>query len=183
MSYVKNAAIFVLSAIAYLACFKLNSWLFSAQYAQGVNFIFLPAGVRLVVFLLFGMLGSSGIAVASIYLSWQETTGLSDLPGLLLVGAVSGYAPWIAGWVFSRVETVEVDLNQMNGKQLLQLALLSALISGSMMQVLRLSGAPVEEFLSTAFFMAVGDFVGILLTLYAVKFSIEMVGRMWRLRV
>ena len=183
MPYVKNAAIFVLSAIAYLACFKLNSWLFSAQYAQGVNFIFLPAGVRLVVFLLFGMLGSSGIAVASIYLSRQETTGLSDLPGLLLVGAVSGYAPWIAGWVFSRVETVEVDLNQMNGKQLLQLALLSSLISGSMMQMLRHSGAPVEEFLSTAFFMAVGDFVGILLTLYAVKFSIEMVSRMWRLRV
>jgi hypothetical protein len=182
MSYVKNAAIFVLSAIAYLVCFKLNSWLFSAQYAQGVNFIFLPAGVRLLVFLLFGMLGSSGIVVATIYLSWQETTGLNDLPGLLLVGAISGYAPWIAGWVFSRVETVEVDLNQMSGKQLLQLALLSSLISGSMVQVLRLSGAPVEEFLSTAFFMAVGDFVGILLMLYAVKFSIEMVGRMWRLR-
>jgi hypothetical protein len=71
----------------------------------------------------------------------------------------------------------------MNGKQLLQLALLSSLISGSMTQVLRLSGAPVEEFLSTAFFMAVGDFVGILLTLYAVKFSIEMVSRMLRLRV
>jgi hypothetical protein len=183
MPYVKNTAIFLLSAITYLACFKLNSWMFSAEYAQGVNFIFLPAGVRLLAFLLFGVLGCSGIAMATIYLAWQETTGLVDLPGLLLIGAISGYAPWIAGWVFSKVVTVEVELIQMNGKQLLQLALLSSLISGSMMQVLRLSGAPVEEFLSTAFFMAVGDFVGILLTLYAVKLSIELAGRMWRFRV
>ena len=61
----------VLSALAYASIFYLNDWLTSGlSYGLGVNWIYLPAGLRLFLTLIFGLSGAIGIALASFFICY-----------------------------------------------------------------------------------------------------------------
>ena len=58
----KYAGIIVATAVAYFSLFQLNSYFFSSSgFSEGVNWIFLPSGLRLVFILLFVESGAVGI--------------------------------------------------------------------------------------------------------------------------
>ena len=55
-----------ISALLYSALFFFNDWLTETlKYDLGVSWIYLPAGLRLFLILIFGLAGAIGIAVAS----------------------------------------------------------------------------------------------------------------------
>ena len=60
-----------ISAIVYTFLFYLNGWLTnSLVFGLGVNWIYLPAGLRLFLTLIFGLSGALGIAIASFLISY-----------------------------------------------------------------------------------------------------------------
>ena len=56
----------VITALLFLAMLALNQWIFSElEFVRGVNWIYLPAGARLLCTLLFAEAGVAGLFVVS----------------------------------------------------------------------------------------------------------------------
>jgi hypothetical protein len=61
----------LISALLYSALFFFNDWLTeTVKYDLGVSWIYLPAGLRLFLILIFGLAGAIGIAAASFAISY-----------------------------------------------------------------------------------------------------------------
>ena len=62
----------LISATLYFGCFHLNMVLFKAlELHSGANWIFLPAGIRLLCTLLLGVEGAIGLLIASLIIAVQ----------------------------------------------------------------------------------------------------------------
>ncbi|WP_231969361.1 hypothetical protein [Polynucleobacter necessarius] len=71
----------LISAFAYAFLFYLNGWLTNSWTCDlGVKWIYLPAGLRLFLTLIFGFSGAAGIALASFLISY-----FGDFPGDLII--------------------------------------------------------------------------------------------------
>jgi hypothetical protein len=85
-----------ISALAYAFLFFTNSWLTNdLVFSLGVNWIYLPAGLRLLLTLIFGLPAAIGIAIASFLISYYGEFP-NDLTLCIGVGLVSGFAPYLA---------------------------------------------------------------------------------------
>ena len=89
-------AIVVLTAAAYAALFELNTLLFSAfSFSTGVDWIYLPSGLRLAFVLVFGVWGALGIILASIAIDFIHYFN-ADVTTAVVTGLISGASPLLA---------------------------------------------------------------------------------------
>ena len=89
----QNAALTLASAVLFVGFFKLNGWIFAdLAYAEGVNWVFLPAGFRAILILALGLSGATGIVLATWFLDWGALGSQGWL--LLLNGVISGFTPY-----------------------------------------------------------------------------------------
>lgn len=88
----ETAALTLGSAVLFAGFFHFNGWLFaSLSYAESINWVFLPAGFRIVLVLILGLPGATGIMLGTWYL---DQGSLDSQPWLvLLTGVVSGFTP------------------------------------------------------------------------------------------
>ena len=62
----------LVTAVTYFVFFQFNDWLFSSfELHSGANWIYLPAGLRLLCTLLLGIEGAIGIFIAALAISLQ----------------------------------------------------------------------------------------------------------------
>jgi hypothetical protein len=165
----------VISALAYAFLFYLNSWLTNTLvFGLGVNWIYLPAGLRLFLTLIFGFPGASGIAIASFLISYYGDFP-HDLTLCIGVGLISGFAPYLARYfVFSNLR-LESDLSNLNFPKLIACILIYALLSAGLHQwwfatmTLENTGS-VNRFLV----MFLGDVHGSLLLISLIKSCLDL---------
>ena len=155
------------SAIGFYLLCELNDWLFRAlAYAQGVSWVFLPSGLRLGLVLMFGGAGAVGVVIGSLFVGLDRPQAL----GVTVVAALlSGFAPWLARWVCLRALGLRDNLSHLKARQLMQMALIFALISAVLHQVLYVSTGMSESLLKGTAVMALGDLLGTVLVLYGLK--------------
>jgi hypothetical protein len=155
-----------LSALAYWLMFGLNQWLFSAfDFSTGVSWVYLPSGMRLMLVLLFGAWGASGIVLASAYITVATGYLPADLTTTVVTGLISGFAPWLA-WRWCRdFAQLDMDLNNLNGKNLAIVALVFALVSPVLHQLWFAWRGVSADWISATAVMAIGDWVGTVLVL------------------
>jgi hypothetical protein len=167
-----------ISAIAYTLLFYFNNWLTSGiTFGAGVSWIYLPAGLRLFLTLIFGFPGAVGIALASFLISdCGKFSG--DLTVLIGIGLISGFAPYLAKmFVFNNLY-LEADLSNLSFKKLMICILIYALLSASLHQwwfatmALENTGS-VNHFLV----MFIGDVLGSLLLISLIKYSLDLLKR------
>jgi hypothetical protein len=81
-----------LTGLAYILVYLFNEHALSfTRFADGVNWIYLPSGLRLTLVLVFGAPAALGIAWSSALLTgWPE--GWSGLQSALVTGVISGGA-------------------------------------------------------------------------------------------
>lgn len=164
-------------AAAYLAMFWLNQLIFaSSRFSEGVDWVFLPSGVRLACVLVFMHWGALGVALATAAISWQPQAEGAVLTASI-TGAISGFAPWLARWLYLRVTGIGTDLAQLSSATLLGMAALFAVITALMHQLWYWSRGMTEDLLQSTAVMALGDFVGSLIVLYALKLALSAVSR------
>ncbi|QWD66390.1 hypothetical protein [Polynucleobacter sp. MWH-Aus1W21] len=164
-----------ISAIAYTIIFYFNSWLTnSLVFSLGVNWIYLPAGLRLFLTLIFGLPGALGIAIASFLISYY-----GDFPHELTlcvgVGLISGFAPYLARFfVFSNLR-LESDLSNLNLPKLIACILIYSLLSAGLHQWW-FSTMTLEDTGSVNHFvvMFVGDVLGSLLLVTLIKYCLDL---------
>ena len=165
----------LLSAVAFFILGVANDKLFSdLAYSYGVNWIFLPSGLRLALVLLFDFWGAAGVVLGSLALNMVRMT---EWPVGLAASLISGLSPWLAGLVCLRAFKIQSDLSNLGARQLLQMALIFALLSAALHQILYAGAALSESFIKGTLVMATGDLLGSLLVLYALKLGLALLRR------
>ena len=172
----------IISAFSYALLFYFNSWITSELvFGLGVNWIYLPAGLRLFLTLIFGLPGALGIAFASTLISYYGELS-SDLTICIGTGLISGFAPYLARiFVFSNVK-LDADLSNMNLQKLLLCILIYALMSASLHQYWYATvGLENTGSLNHFAVMAIGDVLGSILLITLIKASLDLIKRSRRI--
>ena len=165
---------FVISAVAYAGLFYINSWLTGGLiFSTGVNWIYLPAGLRLFLTLIFGLPGAIGIALVSFLISYSGELS-HDLTMCIGTGLISGFAPYLARiLVFSNIK-LESDLSDLSLPKLLICILIYALLSAGLHQYWYATvGLNNAGTLNHFLVMFIGDVLGSLLLISLIKSSLD----------
>lgn len=167
----------LISALLYSALFFFNDWLTDTlKYDLGVSWIYLPAGLRLFLILIFGFAGAIGIAAASFAISYFGVFQ-PDLVTCIGIGLISGFAPLLAKWVVVSNTHISNDLSNLSLQKILFCILVYALVSAGLHQwwfvVRDLESGSLNHFLV----MFVGDVVGSILLIVLIKYSIDLIKR------
>lgn len=164
-----------ISSLSYLILFFINDWLTAnLSYGLGVNWLYLPAGLRLFLTLVFGLPGALGITFSSFLLCFYGVFS-QDFVTCIGIALISGFAPYLARiFVLSNMQ-LEPDLSNLNLQKLMMCILLFALFSSGLHQswfsIMGLEGAgTINHFLV----MLLGDILGSLLLISIFKYGIEL---------
>jgi hypothetical protein len=167
-----------ISACTYAVLFYVNSWLTSTLiFGTGVNWIYLPAGLRLFLTLVFGLPGAVGIALASFLISYCGALS-DDLIVCVGTGLISGFAPYLARiFVLSNVELAP-DLSNLNLSKLIICILVYAALSAGLHQFWYLTVDLDDAGTMNHFFaMFIGDVLGSVLLISLIKYSLDLMRR------
>jgi hypothetical protein len=169
-------------SVAYFVAFKLNYMLFnSLEFTQGVNWIFLPSGLRMLLVLVLLNSGAVGITLATCFINYMD--GSSDQHVFNIVTAlISGFAPLLARKICVDYLQLGASLNNLTSKLLFQLSVVFALLSAVLHQVWFFWIAVSENLIANSFVMAVGDWLGTVLVLATASLLIKLYSAMTSVR-
>lgn len=156
------------SAALYFGFFKLNAYAFHAfQVHAGANWIFLPAGLRLLCTLLFGGEGAIGLLLASGLLILVDFPPMDPLT-LMVAPLLSAGAPYLVYRLALR-SGMPASLAKLTPLKLAQLGVLYAFASAGLHSIWFSLRGVHPDLLSGFITMFTGDLVGTLIMLYAIK--------------
>jgi hypothetical protein len=170
----EQAALALTSAALFVSFFVFNEWVFSSfQYSDGINWIFLPAGFRVILVLTMGLPGAIGLMMGSWYIDSASMTSTAwFFP--FINGVVSGFTPWLVMQFLIRQGWLAPQLGQITASRLLQVTLIFSAASAMSDQLVWWSLAkPDANILVDVWPMFVGNVLGALLMLYGMKFVID----------
>lgn len=168
--HLRNVGITIISFIA------LN-WINEAAFIQfeqsnGINWVFLPAGIRLLATLLFGFAGFVGLLLASIYLNFHHFVFENNVRAITGAVAAAG-GPYLA-YLFAKHW---FDLGPRLGNLTAQRLLFTGLLCGLMSPMFHHAFMWVHTGLvdwTALIAMITGDIVGILIVLSIAKGLIKL---------
>ena len=165
------------TAIIYVLIHALTGWIFkNAEYAPGVNWFYLPAGVRLIAILLFAEAGAVGILIGSFVAAFGFVFAKDPITatGGALISAI---APYLSYRLILARLGLESSLANFTAARLLTCCVIYALLNAAGQQIwytLRnISEASLQGFLV----MFVGDLLGTLVVVYSIKIFLALTPR------
>ena len=171
---VLSARTIIACALIYTLLFYANDWLTAfLEVAPGVNWIYLPAGLRLFLVLIFGLSGALGIAIASTLITFGRDLG-DNMISILGIGLISGFSPYLARLLVIRNLRINPDLSNLNMQMIAISILVFALLSTSFHQVWFVLMGMSSGSLLNAIAMLIGDILGALLFISLCKFGIDL---------
>lgn len=171
----------ILSAALYMAFFYFNQTITTPlEQAKGVNWIFLPAGLRIFLTLILDYSGAIGLAIASLLINYIGFYEL-DLISTLGIAVICGIAPLLGRHFVIHNLKVQTDLSNISMKQLLIIIIAYSLLSSGLHQIWfstrGLDSGSWNHFIA----MFCGDVAGSILFVAVIKYGIDLVkGRLGR---
>lgn len=169
MSLYISLGLIILTTGIYLSVLSVNEWLFvQTEFVRGINWVYLPAGVRLLCTLLFGGAGAVGIFIASLC-----ATFFYYFPGdwvRALAGALSSaLAPYLVYRIVGARLHFQNSLSRLTPGVLMACSVGYALANVTLHHLWFLNTDTVHNPLQSAFAMFTGDLLGTFLVLYTLK--------------
>jgi hypothetical protein len=170
MTVRRNLQVVAATAVAYIALFMLNNFLFSSfSFSRGVDWGFLPSGLRLAFILVFVEWGAVGVAIGSMLTTYfMQSDG--NLMTSLGTGLISGFAPLLARQACIDLMKLDANLHNLNTATLFKTSAIFAIFSALLHQLWYTWLGYTANFIDSTVAMTVGDFTGTVLVLYASKF-------------
>jgi hypothetical protein len=175
-SAIKHLGEVGITVLAFLGLNWLNELAFiQLQQSNGINWVFIPAGIRLLSTLLFGFAGFEGLLLAGVYLNFFHFEFHSNFRAWS--GALAGaLGPYLAALLVKHWFDLEPRLKGLTAHRLLFTGVLCGLMSPvfhhTFMWVLT---GHVDWTALTA--MIIGDTIGILIVLCLAKGAIALADR------
>ena len=171
----------VISAALYMAFFYFNQTItIPLEQAKGVNWIFLPAGLRIFLTLILDYSGAIGLALASLLINYIGFYEL-DFTSTLGIAVICGVAPLLGRHFVIHNLKVQPDLSNISMGQLLIIIIAYSLLSSGLHQLWfaarDLDSGSWNHFIA----MFCGDVAGSILFVAVIKYGIDLVkGRLGR---
>lgn len=172
---ISNLQIFsVLASCAlYFGAFNLNQLIFSKlEFAHGVNWIYLPAGLRLLCTLLLAGEGAIGIVLGSflviqfIYPATDSITGIG-------AAIISGGAPYLT-YRLALFYGMPSSLQQLTAARLSALIVIYAALSSFLHQLWYVERGTSPNLITGFGAMFIGDLAGTLIVVYLMKMTLAL---------
>lgn len=158
------------TAMLFIATIILNEMLFRRlEFVPGINWIYLPAGIRLLCVLLFAEAGAAGLLAASwlvCFFHFFPNDPLRALAG----GVIAALAPYLA-YRALLASGMGASLGEMDGWRLLGCALLFSVASPAMHHAWFALMGQHDGLWHGFFVMASGDLAGTLIVLYTAQYA------------
>jgi hypothetical protein len=166
-----------LTIVLFLATLKVNQLLFTAlEFAPGINWVYLPAGVRLLATLLFAEAGAIGLLLVSWYVCFVEFFP-NDAVRSIVGGILASASPYLVYRTMQHFSGLQPSLQNLTPKRLLILSVMFSLAS-PFLHHLWFAFYEQKENLGASFVvMAAGDLGGTLVVLYLAKLLLWCFGR------
>ncbi len=161
------------SMIAWVLAYTLNDLVFGwTAWGVGIEWIFLPAAVRLGAVLIFRNAGAIGIGLGSLVTS----IAVFGDDTMLVAGTAiaSGLSPLIAVRLTIRRFALDSSLSGLSGRQLLVCTAIYAAINAMLHNLLFWYGGRLARPFEGAVPMFVGDMLGAFLLIYLVKAAVSL---------
>ena len=174
---VQWALMVLVSAFLFVSFFHLNDWLFeSLEYVKGVNWVFLPAGFRVLLVLALGIPGALGIALGTFWLDTHAAAPPPPAEVMLLTCLASGFGPWLVKFWMQWRGLLDRELRHLSSASLLQFVLIYAAINAVAHQLLFwvFSMHNSQPWLDI-WPMFFGDLAGALIVLYSFKLGLDWI--------
>ena len=169
MTVIKKIALVLACALFYYLIFYFNKLLFEAyEFSYGVNWVFIPSGIQLLLVLVALEEGAVGIALAS-FLIGLENYYLESALRTLITGLISGFAPLLARKICFDFMGVDQQLIKITPKAIFQMSVVFSFISAILHQLWFFYNGKSDAFLQSLIVMAVGNLLGTALVLTALK--------------
>lgn len=161
----------------FLAALAINELLFPRlSFAPGINWIYLPAGVRLLCTLLFGEAGAVGLLLVSWLVCFFYF--FPDDPVRSFAGGIlASLAPYLVYRGAQHFFGLRAALTNLSPQRLLACALAFSLASPLLHHLWFALYEHREHLASSFVVMALGDFGGTLVVLYGAKFLLDRTAR------
>jgi hypothetical protein len=164
----KQLAYVGITTVVFLILNGINELIFLRfEHSPGVNWVFLPAGIRLLATLLFGFAGFVGLLLAGIYLNFHHF--VFDDHVRSVTGAIAGAAgPYLAYLFAKHWFDLGPRLKNLTARRLLITGVLCGLMSPLFHHAFMwVQNGHVDW--ATLAAMITGDIAGILIVLYTAK--------------
>lgn len=171
MSQLKlNTLMVATTIVMFLAALAVNELLFRRfEFAPGINWIYLPAGVRLLSVLLFAEAGAIGLLLVSWGLCFFYL--FPDDPVRSFMGGILASAsPWLVYLVMRRHYGLQATLANLTPARLLLCALAFSMASPLTHHIWFALYEGKDDLLRSFLAMATGDFCGTIVVLYLARF-------------
>ncbi len=171
-----QATLVVATIALFSGMLAINEWLFrSLEFARGINYVYLPAGMRLLCTLLFAEAGAVGLLFAS----WAASfllffPGQFDRP--FAGGIIAAGAPYLVYRIASVRYGLHASLANLTPRRLLMLVLAYSVASPLLHHVyFALEGR--DHLLRGFLAMFLGDLDGTLIVIYGLKALLALAPR------
>lgn len=163
----------VTTMLLFVAMMALNEWLWARlEFVRGINWIYLPAGIRLLSTLLFAEAGAIGLLLVSWLVAYFYYFP-DDLTRSMAGGILSALAPYsIYRWAQHRYG-LQASLANLTPAKLLGL-IVAYSIASPLLHCIWFALNGQENLLQGLVVMFIGDLTGTLLVIYTVKAALSL---------
>lgn len=166
-----------ISALAYLVLFYLNQFIAEPlEQARGINWIFLPAGVRIFLTLIFALKGAIGLALASLVINFFGFYEY-DLTTIIGIAIICGLAPLLGRYFVIHNLKVLPDLSNLSYQQILLSIIAYSLLSSGLHQAWFATRGLESGSWDHFYAMFLGDVIGSILFILLIKYGISLYKR------
>lgn len=164
----------VTTMVLFIAMLVVNEWLWThLEFVRGINWIYLPAGVRLLSTLLFAEAGAVGLLLVSWLVSYFYFFP-DDLSRSMAGGILATVAPYsIYRWAQHQYG-LHASLANLTPARLLVL-IVAYSIASPLLHCLWFALEGKENLLEGLLVMFIGDLSGTLMVIYTVKAALSLV--------
>lgn len=185
---------FLFGALGWMMMWQLQTLIqtqfTSLDYATGVALIFLPAGIRTLSVLVFGLRGAIGVFIGCIFSTIEYLGQLpaTELWHILIISAISAFSAYLMMQLVCWWQKIGSDLEELQFRDVLFIVCTQGLLSASLHQLvfarMHLDGAYSDPSVWETFrlwaAMATGDIVGSMLLMLSGIALANMAARLLR---
>ena len=168
---------YVVLTLVFGTFYAVNNLLTAQLYlAPGAHLVHLPSGFKLLLVLVFGMVGAFSVFTVSL-VAGLGFYFVGELPLSIELAIANAIAPFLTVKFFLDQQLVQPDLNDLRPKVLALMGLLYAVLNSAMNQLLLFWNHAIQNMVDGLMIMFTGDVLGVILVLGLLRLAMRWAKR------